>query len=145
MSSRLTQTRLRFDNFDTSVESGDLCRVQVTLSFAERTITAEAADVNEGIGPLRAAAKAALNAVDRAVEGRIRCSLNDLDHVEALGKSLIAVLVDVVFEGRDVQVFGSCQITGSTMDAAIKSALNATNRFVELSMRAINLENQSDR
>jgi hypothetical protein len=145
MSSSLTQTRLRFDHFEMSIEEGDLCRVQVTLSFADRTITTDATDVNDGIGPLRAAAKAALNAVDRFVDGRIRCSLNDLDHVEALGKSLIAVLVDVVFERRDVQVFGSCQITGSTMDAAIKSALNATNRFVELSMRAINLENQSDR
>jgi len=34
-----------------------------------------------------------------------------------------------------VQVFGSCQIAGIPLDSAVKSALNATNRFVELAMR----------
>jgi hypothetical protein len=34
-----------------------------------------------------------------------------------------------------VQVFGSCQIAGNEVDAAVKATLNATNRFFELSMR----------
>jgi hypothetical protein len=32
-------------------------------------------------------------------------------------------------------VFGSCQIDGDEINAAVKSALNATNRFFELAMR----------
>jgi hypothetical protein len=32
-------------------------------------------------------------------------------------------------------VFGSCQISGSEIDAAVKATLNATNRFFELAMR----------
>jgi hypothetical protein len=34
-----------------------------------------------------------------------------------------------------MQVFGSCQIADSETDAAVKAALNATNRFFELAMR----------
>jgi hypothetical protein len=55
--------------------------------------------------------------------------------VNALGKDLIAVLVDVNFQGSDVQIFGSCQIAGHEIDCAVKSALNATNRIFELAMR----------
>ena len=66
--------------------------------------------------------------------GEVR-ALADLDHVNALGKDLVAVLVDIVFENKNIQVFGSCPIAGPEIDAAVKAALNATNRFVELSMR----------
>jgi hypothetical protein len=45
------------------------------------------------------------------------------------------VLVDIKFQGRDVQVFGSCQIAGSEIDCTVKAALNATNRMFELAMR----------
>ena len=64
--------------------------------------------------------------MEEAVEGRFRCKLADLDHVNALGKNLIAVLVDIDFEGKQVQVFGSCQLAGNETDAAVKAALNAT-------------------
>ncbi len=76
-----------------------------------------------------------MKAIEESVEGRFTAVLADLDHVNALGKDLIAVLVDVVFESKEVQVFGSCQIASSEIDAAVKSALNATNRFFELAMR----------
>ncbi len=84
---------------------------------------------------MKAAAEATLKAIERAVDNRFRCVLADIDHVNALGKNLIAVLVDIDFEGREVQVFGSCQIAVSELDSAVKSALNATNRFFELAMR----------
>jgi hypothetical protein len=76
-----------------------------------------------------------LEAVKESVGNRFDCALADLDHVHALGKNLVAVLVDINFEGKDFQVFGSCQIGESEMDAAAKAALNATNRFVELASR----------
>ena len=130
----LSQKRLRFDSADL-VEEGRQCRVKVTFSFVDQVIQTSAVGEKEGLGPLRAAAVAALAAVEQAVSGRFVCRLTDLDHVNALGKDLIAVLVDVEFEGREVQLFGSCSMQESDIGTAAKAALNATNRFFELAMR----------
>lgn len=129
------QKRLRFDHANVGRESEGRCRAQVTIAFGDRVIKTDAVDDADGVGPLKAAAVATLRAIEEAAEMRFTSSLADLDHVNALGKDLIAVLVDIQFEGREVQVFGSCQIAGNDIDAAVKAALNATNRFFELSMR----------
>jgi hypothetical protein len=135
MSDSVSQMRLRFDKAEVLDDGEASCRVRVTVSYAERVIEAEAVMGDEPIGYLKAAAIATLTAVEETVDHRFTAHLADLDHVNALGKDLIAVLVDIVFEGKDIQVFGSCPIAGAEMDAAVKAALNATNRFVELSMR----------
>jgi hypothetical protein len=135
MSDSVGQMRLRFDKAEVLDDGEATCRVRVTVSYAERVIEAEAAMGGEPIGYLKAAAIATLTAVEETVDHRFTAHLADLDHVNALGKDLVAVLVDILFEGKDIQVFGSCPIAGTEMDAAVKAALNATNRFVELSMR----------
>lgn len=135
MTNSANQKRLRFDHVDVSREPEGRCRARVTITFGERVIKTDAIDDADRIGPLKAAAVATLRAIEEAAGRRFTSSLADLDHVNALGKDLIAVLVDIQFEGREVQVFGSCQITGNDVDAAVKAALNATNRFFELSMR----------
>jgi hypothetical protein len=135
MSMSSSQKRLRFDRATVSEEADGQCRVRVTLALGERLFEAEATAFSESPGPLKAAAEATLKAMQEAATDRFTCSLADLDHVNALGKNLIAVLVDVKFEGRDSQVFGSCQTGDSEIDSAVKSALNATNRFFELAMR----------
>jgi hypothetical protein len=98
-------------------------------------VQAESESAADGIDLLKAAAAATLKAVQEAAANRFTCSLADLDHVNALGKNLIAVLVDVDFGGRAVQVFGSCQLAGDETDCAVKAALNAINRIFELAMR----------
>jgi hypothetical protein len=135
MTNSANQKRLRFDHATVSQESEGRCRAQVTITLGERIIKTTAIDDADGVGPLKAAAVATLRAIEDAAQMRFSSSLADLDHVNALGKALIAVLVDIQFEGREVQVFGSCQIAGNDVDAAVKAALNATNRFFELSMR----------
>ncbi|MEN3331419.1 MAG: hypothetical protein V7641_784 [Blastocatellia bacterium] len=135
MSDSVSQMRLRFDKAEVLDDGEATCRVRVTVSYAERVIEAEAVMSDEPIGYLKAAAIATLTAVEETVDHRFTAQLADLDHVNALGKDLVAVLVDILFEGKDIQVFGSCPIAGAEMDAAVKAALNATNRFVELSMR----------
>lgn len=130
-----SRKRLRFDRAAVSDEAGGQCRASVKLTLGEQQFEAEAIASSESTGPLKAAAEASLKAIQESAENRFTCSLADLDHVNALGKNLIAVLVDVRFEGRDAQVFGSCQIGDSELDAAVKAALNATNRFFELAMR----------
>ncbi|HLG13484.1 MAG TPA: alpha-isopropylmalate synthase regulatory domain-containing protein [Blastocatellia bacterium] len=135
MTLKTTQRRLRFDSVNVHAEGGDACRVDVSFTFGSAVIRASSAGPSEAPGPLKAAATAALNAVEQAVGGRIKASLADVDHVNALGKQLIAVLVDVEFEGKQAQLFGSCQLKGDEIDASVKAVLNATNRFVELAMR----------
>jgi hypothetical protein len=135
MSTTSDRKRLKFDRVEVTEEAAGQCRVQVSLMLGQLTFRADAVDVAEGHGPLKAAVVATLKAVQEAAAYKLTCSLSDLDHVNALGKGLIAVLLDIKFEGRDVQVFGSCQIVGSEIDCAVKAALNATNRMFELSMR----------
>jgi hypothetical protein len=136
MSSYRSQKRLRFDRAEVHEEADGQCRVEVIFTLNEQLITASANGGCDEMGRMRAAAAAALKAVEETVERRFTCALADLDHVNALGKDLIGVLVDVDFEGRETQIFGSCQITGNLTDAAVKSALNATNRLFELAMRS---------
>lgn len=135
MANTIRYKRLRYDYAEVSDIPGGQCRVKVTIAHGESIIEKEATDTDDSAGRLKAAARATLSAIEEAVNQRFTASLADLDHVNALGKDLIAVLVDIVFEGKEVQVFGSCQIAGNEIDAAVKSALNATNRFFELSMR----------
>ena len=130
-----SQMRLRYDRAEVQDDGSAARRVRVSVSFAGQSFAAEAATGDEPVGYLKAAATAALSAIEAAVGQRFTARLADVDHVNALGKDLVAVLVDIVFEDKEVQVFGSCQIAGAEMDAAVKAALNATNRFVELSMR----------
>ena len=135
MSTNPSRTRLRFDRAEVTKQSDGQRRVQVTLTLGQLIFQAEAPAPDDGTPPLNAAAVATLEAVQGAAAHKFACSLADLDHVNALGKDLIAVLVDIRFQGRDVQVFGSCQIAGSDIDCTVKAALNATNRMFELAMR----------
>src|SRR5262249_29182035 len=128
--------RLRFDKAELTDDPEGSRRVAVTVSLGGRIIRGDAEVADGALAPLRAAALATLSAIEESTPRRFTARLADLDHVNALGKDLIAVLVDIHFEGKEVQVFGSCQIGASEMDAAAKAALNATNRFVELSTRS---------
>ena len=135
MSTTPIRKRLRFDRAQLTEGSDGQRRVSVTLTLGQLIFEGVATAPPDGADPLKAAAEATLEAVQQAGANKFTCSLADLDHVNALGKELIAVLVDIRFQGRDVQVFGSCQIAGSEIDCTVKAALNATNRMFELAMR----------
>ena len=135
MSTTPGRKRLRFDRAEVTEEPSGQCRVTVTLTLGQLIFKASATSDRDGTRPLKAAAVATLEAVREAAANKFACSLADLDHVNALGKDLVAVLVDIKFQSRDVQVFGSCQIAGSEIDCTVKAALNATNRMFELAMR----------
>ncbi|HXG67054.1 MAG TPA: hypothetical protein VNO70_18265 [Blastocatellia bacterium] len=128
------QTRLRFDRASIRDENDHL-QVEVWFTFGGDSIASSATGGKEGIGVLKAAAEATLKTVERLVDGNFTCALADIDRVSALGKNLIAVLVNVDFGDREVQVFGSCQVSGSELDSAVKAALHATNRFFEMAMK----------
>lgn len=127
--------RLRFDYARITSQTETECLVEVGLTFAHRPIQKSMRAATEPMEQLKGIAYVTLEAVKEAVENRFDCRIADLDHVYALGKNLIAVLIDIDFENKQIQVFGSCQITTSEADATAKASLNATNRFVELAMR----------
>jgi hypothetical protein len=131
----MNNRRLLFKRADVQRDADGVIRANVSFSLSETVIDNFAVD-SETNNPLRAAALATLGAVERAVDGRFVCVLADVDRVSALGKDLIAVLVNVDFEGKQFQLFGSCQVAGNEVDAAVKAALNATNRFVELALES---------
>ena len=128
--------RLRFDRARLIADAEGVALVEVTFTFAGREISVAQAYTTEEGSTLKATAAATLAAIEQAVEGRFKCSLADLDRVNALGKELIAVLVNLTYKGSEVQLFGSCQIAGSEIDVTVKATLNATNRFVELALRS---------
>ncbi len=127
--------RLRFDYAKITSQSETDCLIEVGLTFAHRPIQKSMRAGQEPMEQLRAIAQVTLEAIKDAVEDRFDCRIADLDHVYALGKNLIAVLIDIDFESKQIQVFGSCQIMTTEADATAKATLNATNRFVELAMR----------
>lgn len=129
------RNRIKFERAEVTSETAQGVRIDLSFTHEDCAIRTSAESDPAGQSRLRAAASAALEAVQVASNSRIACSLADLDHVTAFGKDMIAVLVDIEFEGRQVQVFGSCQVSGSEIDSAVKAALNGTNRFFELAMR----------
>ncbi|HEY7543425.1 MAG TPA: hypothetical protein VID27_01000 [Blastocatellia bacterium] len=135
MSTNKKQKRLRFDRVEVLKQEDGLMRVSVAFTYLNRLIQASASATNDETGQLKAAALATLDAIRQAAENCFTCELADLDRVNALGKDLIAVLVNIDFQGKQLQVFGSCQIADSEIDAAVKAALNATNRMFELAIR----------
>ena len=128
--------RLRFDRVEVRPVAEGQTRVEVTFTFGPRTIVTGTDAGNSRHNILRAASTATLEAVQQAAEAKFTCVVEDLDRVNALGKQLIAVLVNVDFETRQFQVFGSCQIDDDDVTAAVRATLNATNRIVDLATRA---------
>jgi hypothetical protein len=129
------QKRLRFDTVEVLSDAEGRYLVEVAFTFAASPIRVSATASEDAQSQLRAAALATLDAVRQAADDRFSCQLQDLDRVNALGKDLVAVLVNIDFAGKQLQVFGSCPVTGNEIDAAVKAALNATNRLFELATR----------
>ena len=127
--------RLRFDRVALRGEGTGRCRVELLFSFANQPVEVSQPCLTDRNGPLRAAVLATLKVVEDVTNGQVKCELEDLDQVSALGQNLIAVLVNLGFEGRTIQLFGSCRIDGDKIDAGVRATLNATNRFIELAMR----------
>lgn len=125
--------RLKFDRVDHRSEN-DKEWVEVTLSFEGRTLTGRspATDPAEGRAGVRRTAMATLQAIEGFVDNQFKCELQEVDRVKALGKELVVLLINLDFEGRHIQLFGSCRITDDVTGAAAKAALDATNRYIDI-------------
>ncbi|MBL8149078.1 MAG: hypothetical protein JNN15_04040 [Blastocatellia bacterium] len=125
--------RLRFDAIS-QIEKADGCyQIVAHLSYKGRELTgySELSGLNRD---LEAAATAVLKAVEEFVRNRVECQLIELDRISALGKELIVLLVRVRFNGKEVQIFGSCKASEDLLESSARAALDATNRYVELAL-----------
>jgi hypothetical protein len=121
--------RLRFERVS---ESGG--GVEVTLGLGGRSYSgrSSAADPSSERPDLLRAATATLGAIEECVAGEFICDLQEVDRVRALGKDRVVMLVTIEFEGRRIQLFGSCVVEDDALVAAARAALDATNRHVDI-------------
>ncbi len=135
------RARLKFDRVEERSESEKVW-MEVTLTFNGHSVVGRSPSVDEGESRagIRRAALATLDAIETFVDRQFRCDLQEVDRVQALGKELVVLLITISFEGRTIQLFGSCRVGEETAEAAAKAALDATNRYIDivLSNRASN-------
>ena len=128
--------RLKFDRVERVLEDGNEW-FEVILSLDGRTFVGRnqpIVDPSVARGGIRRTATAAISAVQACVEGTITCQLQEVDRVRALGKERVVILVAIDFEGRRIQLFGSCAIEDDVLAATAKAVLNATNRYVDIAL-----------
>jgi hypothetical protein len=125
--------RLRFDSIEQRTEDQKEW-VEVRLTFNERAVTGRspATEPGEGREGVRRTAMATLKAIEEFVEYQFSCELQEVDRVRALGKELVVLLINLEFEGRRIQLFGSCRIGDDVASASAKAALDATNRYIDI-------------
>ena len=127
------RSRLKFDSVQEHAAGGEVW-MDVTLTFAGQVIVGSSPRVSEDesrVG-IRRAALATLSAIEKFIDRQFTCELQEADRVQALGKELVVLLISIQFEGRTIQLFGSCRAGDSVADAAAKAALDATNRYIDI-------------
>jgi hypothetical protein len=125
--------RLKFDRVEERSEDGKVW-MEVTLTFNGNAVMGRspAVDESESRAGIRRAALATLDAIEAFVDHQFRCELQEVDRVQALGKELVVLLISITFEGRSIQLFGSCRAIDEIAQAAAKAALDATNRYIDI-------------
>jgi hypothetical protein len=125
--------RLKFDEINRVVDN-DQEWIEVSLSCGGRSVTGRSpsADLLETRGGIRRTALATLDGVMKFVDGQFTCELQEIDRVSALGKELVVLLINLEFEGRRIQLFGSCRTGEDVLSATAKAALDATNRYIDI-------------
>lgn len=128
-----SRARLRFDRITKHDQAGKQW-VAVKLTFANEPVEGRSPEIDpaEGGSSIRPVALATLDAVEEFVDRRFKCELQEVDRVHALGKELVVLLINMEFEDRRIQLFGSCRVSDSVEEAAAKAALDATNRYVDI-------------
>lgn len=127
------RVRLKLDRVE-GLSDGSRIWTEVTVSWQGAPVHGRSPlfDPGEHGAALRGAALATLDAVESFVERAFYCNLNEVDRVHALGKELVVLLIDMNFEGRQIQLFGSCRAGDDATQAAAKAALDATNRYIDI-------------
>ncbi|MCS6885319.1 MAG: hypothetical protein RMM17_09125 [Acidobacteriota bacterium] len=125
------RSRLRYEAVQKTITPESNICISVTLSYREQIYQSSACGSIDG-NEVELAAEACLKAVEQFVQGHFSCQLIEADMLHVLGRPTIVLLVRIPFEGREIEIFGSCKISSNVLEAAARAALDATNRYVEL-------------
>lgn len=131
------EPRVRFTGVSTEAMDGR-ARVRVRLELADGLHTGEAMGVDSAAGRSRAAATAALTAINETCVGRARFEVEHASLVEAFERSyvLVSVLVSSPYLGRrPISLVGAQTIELDDESAAVLAALKAINRTLSLVLR----------
>jgi len=125
--------RLKFDRIEEKSDDAGLW-MEVSLTQGGRMVVGRSPSVEAGESRdgIRRAALATLDAIETFVDREFSCDLQEVDRVHALGKELVVLLINLKFEGRQIQLFGSCRAGEEVREAAAKAALDATNRYIDI-------------
>jgi hypothetical protein len=131
------EPRVRFAGVSTEAMDGR-ARVRVKLEHTDGTLTNEAVGVDTPAGRSRAAATAALTAVNETCVGRARFEVEHASVVDALerGYVIVSVLASSPFLGRrPVALVGAHPVELDDESASVLAALKAINRTLSLVLR----------
>jgi hypothetical protein len=132
-----TEPRVRFTGVSTEAMDGRV-RVRVKLELADGTHTGDAMGVDTAAGRSRAAAAAALTAINETCVGRARFEVEHASLVEAFERRyvLVSVLVSSPYLGRrPLSLVGAQTVELDDESAAVLAALKAINRTLSLVLR----------
>ena len=131
MSARVSQERLRFQEFGFEKLPDARCRARVIL---ERTEGDKFEGVADGMasqaGELRCAAEATARALQAVVGDRLHFELLGVKAVKAFDSSVVIVSLSSRDDGPPTRLVGSCLVDEGLPRGAALAVLNATNRLL---------------
>jgi hypothetical protein len=127
-------TRVVLTSLEVRREAGRVIAL-VRVDHDGEEFTGEAAEPDLGLGPVRAAARAALGAVEAALEGAAMLELESASVVRALDRDVVLVTAAALAPdlGRTPRhLAGAHSVEARPESAAVLAALKATNRTAEV-------------
>lgn len=133
MSLKDRRTRLRFDDFQLERFSNGRCQVRVRFQWTQgRSYPGEADGTQTLEGELRAAAMAAIQAIQTAAEGQLSLDMGGAKAVRAFDSWIVVVSLRGEAEGETLRLMGAYPCPDEdTPRGAVMAVLVATNRIME--------------
>lgn len=125
------EQRLRFAEFVLDRLPSGRCHARVRLTWLDdREYEGDANGLTSQAGELRCAAEACLEALGKAVEGRLKFELVGVKSVKVFDSTVVIVSLAVQGSGVPPRIVGSCLTEDDVGRAAALAVLNATNRLL---------------
>ena len=131
MSANLVRERLRFIDFELRRLQNGRCRARVVLEWhPEEQFIGSAEELASQAGELRCAAQAALEAIDHAIQARVKFELLGVKAVRAFDATVVIVSLASRDDARASRLVGSFITDDVSARGAALAVLNATNRVL---------------
>jgi hypothetical protein len=124
------RTRLKFVDFDFAILPSGRCRSKVVLEWKQGASFEGAAEgLGSQTGELRCAAEATVEALEQAVDGKVKLELLGVKAVRAFDAVVVIVSLSC-HNGKAQRVVGSYLSEDELPRGAALAVLNATNRLL---------------